>query len=306
MNWFLLAFGAPFLWAIVNIADNYLVAKYSQKEKERSSGGLVLFSSLIGIVMALIIGIFTSNIFNIILVDKLLLLMAGGLSVVWIILYLYAIEIEDISVIVPWFLTIPIFGYILGYIFLGEVLSAKQILGSIVILLGLMLISVDFFNLKKSIKKRTIIYILLASIIVAISGIIFKYVTIEGNFWVSSFWEYLGLGSIGLILYIFVPKYRREFMYMHKMGGRKIFIVNIISELMTIGGNLMTNFALLLAPVSMVYLVGSFQPAIVLFLTIIGTKFFPHIINENISKKVILQKIISIIIMIVGSIFLFV
>ena len=135
MNWFLLAFGAPFLWAIVNIADNYLVAKYSQKEKERSSGGLVLFSSLIGIVMALIIGIFTSNIFNIILVDKLLLLMAGGLSVVWIILYLYAIEIEDISVIVPWFLTIPIFGYILGYIFLGETLTFYQIIGSLIIFL---------------------------------------------------------------------------------------------------------------------------------------------------------------------------
>lgn len=306
MNWFLLAFGAPFLWAIVNIADNYLVSKYSQKEKERSSGGLVLFSSLIGIFIALFIGIFTPNILSVIFYDKILLMSAGGLSIAWIILYLYAIEIEEISVIVPWFLTIPIFGYILGYIFLGETLSLKQIIGSVVILLGLVLISIDFFSLKRSIKKRTVIYILLASIIVAISGIIFKYVTIEGNFWVSSFWEYCGLGLVGLILYVFIPKYRNEFMYMHNRGGKKIFAVNVISELMTVSGNLMTNFALLLAPVSMVYLVGSFQPAIVLFFSIIGTKFFPHIINENISKKVLFQKAIAILVMIAGSILLFI
>ncbi len=308
MTWFFIALGAPFLWAIVNIADQYLVSKYSEKDKERSSGGLVLFSSLIGIFIALGIGIFTPGVFGIILLDKILLIVAGGLSICWIILYLYAIEIEDISVIVPWFLTVPVFGYVLGYIFLGETLTFYQILGSIIVFLGLILISIDFFEDKdrKGVKKQIIIYMLSASLIVAISGIIFKYVTIGGNFWVSSFWEYFGLGVIGLILFTLVPKYRLEFMFMHKKGGRKIFFVNIVSELMTIFGNLLTNFALLLAPVAMVYLVGSFQPAIVLLLIIIGTKFFPHIIKENISHKILIQKIIAIIIMIVGSLLLFI
>src|SRR5689334_2846683 len=132
MNWFFIALGAPILWAIVNIADNYLVAKFSNKEKEHSSGGLVLFSSLIGLFIALAIFIFTSHIFNISIIDKLLLLLNGGLTITWIILYLYALEIEDISVVVPWMLTIPIFGYVLGYIFLGETLTLSQIIGSII------------------------------------------------------------------------------------------------------------------------------------------------------------------------------
>jgi len=46
MSWFFIALGAPFLWAIVNIADQHLVKKYSTGHK--GSGGLVLFSSLIG------------------------------------------------------------------------------------------------------------------------------------------------------------------------------------------------------------------------------------------------------------------
>ncbi len=305
MTWFFIALGAPFLWAIVNIADQFLVSKYSEKEKERSSGGLVLFSSLIGIFIAIFIAIFTTGILDVSNLDIILLLLAGGLSIVWIILYLYAIEIEDISVIVPWFLTVPIFGFILGYIFLGETLSTSQIFGSIVVFFGLILLSIDFFERKITAKKKTIIYMLIASLIIACSGVLFKFVTIEGNFWVSSFWEYSGLGITGLFLYIFIPKYRNEFLYMHRMGGRKILMVNITSELMTISGNLMTNFALLLAPVSMVYLVGSFHPAIVLILTIIGSKFFPHIIKENISKKALLQKFIAIFIMIIGSVFLF-
>ncbi len=44
MTWFIIVVGASFLWVLVNIANQYLVSKFSQKEK--SSGGLVLFSSL--------------------------------------------------------------------------------------------------------------------------------------------------------------------------------------------------------------------------------------------------------------------
>lgn len=305
MHWFFIALIAPFLWAVVNLADNYLVSNFSQKEKERSSGGLVLFSSLIGIFIAFFIFVFISGIFDISTLDKFLLIISGMLSVVWIVLYLYALEIEETSKIVPWFLAVPVFGYILGYFFLGENLTLFQFLGSGIILLGLLLISFDFSGEKKRFKHKPLLYMLCASLIIALSGIIFKYVTIEGNFWVSSFWEYFGLGITGLFIFLISPKHRNEFRYMNKTGGKKIFLVNIASELMTISGNLLTNFALLLAPVAMVYLVGSFQPAIVLLLVIITTKFFPHITKENISRRVLVPKIIAIILMILGSVILF-
>jgi len=305
MTWFFIALAAPFLWAIVNIADKYLVAKYSEKEKERSSGGLVLFSSFIGIFIALLIWIFSSGVSNIPFVDKLLLFITGILTIVWIILYLFTLETEEISTVVPWFLTVPIFGYVLGYIFLGETLSGQQIIGSFVTLLGVFLISSDFSEEDKKFKWKPVIYMLIACFLVSISGIMFKYVTIGNNFWVSCFWEYTGLGISGLFIFLFIPKYRSQFMHMNRTGGKKIFIVNIGSELMTISGNLLTNFALLLAPVTMVYLVGSFQPVMVLFLTIFCTSFFPHIAKENLSKYIIFPKIAAIGVMIIGSIILF-
>ena len=192
------------MWAVVNIADDYLVSKYSQKEKERSSGGLVLFSSLIGLVVAFFIFIFTSGVWAVSFVDKILLFITGGLTIVWIILYLYALEIEDISAIVPWFLVVPIFGYFLGYIFLGETLTKYQIMGTVIVLFGALINSIDFSGEKRKLKKRPVFYMVLACIAIAVSGVIFKFVTIEGSFWVSSFWEYLGLGVFGVIIYIFV------------------------------------------------------------------------------------------------------
>lgn len=306
MNWFFIALVAPFLWAAVNIADNYLVSRFSQKDKERSSGGLVLFSSLIGIVIALFIWFFTQNVWGISGTDKILLLLAGALTIIWIILYLFALEIEDTSLVVPWFLAVPVFGYILGDLFLGESLTRNQFLGSLIIFVGLIIISFDWRKEKRKFKKKPAFYMLFASLAIALSGILFKYVTIEGDFWVSSFWEYLGLGITGIFIYTLIPHYRSSFHSMNRSGGYKIFAVNIISELMSISGNILTNFALLLAPAAMVFLVGSFQPAIVLFLTVIGTKFLPHIIKEDISKEVLIPKISAIILMTLGSFVLFI
>lgn len=306
MNWFLMALVATFLWAIVNIFDNYLVLNFSDKERERSSGGLVLFSSLIGLFIALGIFIFVPSLFNIPVLDKVLLFIAGILTIVWIIFYLFALEIEEVSNIVPWFLTVPVFGYILGYLFLGETLTNLELLGSLIILIGVGAISIDWQQGKRKIKHKPVLYMGIACFLVAVSGVIFKYVTIENNFWVSSFWEYLGLGISGLLIYLFVPKYRNEFHFMNRTGGKKIFLLNITSELFTIGGNLLTNYALLLAPVTLVYLVGSFQPAIVLLLAILGTKFFPKIVEENISKETLKIKFFAMFLMLLGTLLIFI
>lgn len=304
-SWFLYAVIAPFLWALVNIADQYLIAKYSDKEKERSSGGLVIFSSLIGLLIAGIIFIFTDGLFSIPSLDIALLFLAGLLTVVWIVLYLFTLEIEEVSRVVPWFLTIPVFGYILGSIFLGETLSLRQVVGAILVFVGLIVISINWTETRVRIKHKPMLYMLLVSLTVAVSGIIFKYVTVEDSFWISSFWEYVGLGTTGVFIFLCMPKQRREFIHMNKAGGVRIFLVNVISEFTSVSGNLLTNFALVLAPATLVFIVGSFQPAFVLLLTIIGTYMFPKIIKEDMSWQVLYPKIVAVIVMVIGSAILF-
>lgn len=302
--WAIYTIFASALWALVNISDQYLVKKYSTGEK--TTGGLVLFSSLIGVFIAGGIAIFNNDLFHIPFFDKFLLVISGAFSVAWIILYLFAMEIEEVSVVAPWFLTVPVFGYFLGYLFLGETLTLNQQIGSFVTLLGLLLLNINFSNnINRRFKLKSALYMLSACLIIAVQGIVFKYITVEDNFWVSSFWQYLGLGVFGILLYVFVSKYRREFLNMNKLGGKEIFALNTISELTSVAGNLLSNFAMLLAPVTLVYLLGSFQPAFVLVLSILGTLFLPKIIKEDISWKVLLPKIIAIVVMTLGSVILF-
>lgn len=221
MTWFLIALTATLLWAFANIIDEYIVKKYSTGV--RGSGGLVIFTSFMGVLMAILIAIFTRGLFQIPILDKLLLILTGGLTIGWIILYLFTLEIEDVSAVVLWFLTVPVFGYILGYIFLGETLTAHQQIGSLIVLSGMTLIMIDFSGEKKKFKWRPAIYMLIASFMIATSGVIFKYVTVENLYWISSFWEYVGLGGLGIIMYFFIPTYRHQFHLINKSGDAKYF-----------------------------------------------------------------------------------
>lgn len=303
LNWFFIALAAPFLWALVNLADKYLVTNYSGKEK--SSGSLVLFSSLVGAAASFFIGLFTQGIFSIPLLDKLLLIFIGAFGICWIILYLFTLEIEDVSATIPWMLTIPVFGYVLSYFFLGETLTGKQLIGAGIIFFGAIILSVDFNKINILFKKRIALYMILSCLIYAINGVIFKFVASSDSFWVASFWEYLGLGIGGICIFLFVGRYRRDFISNIRTSGKFIFSVNVTSETATIIGNLLTNYALLIAPVALVYMVGSFQSAVVLILTFFSTKFWPKIVSEDFSRKIVIPKIIAIAFMLFGSAILF-
>lgn len=302
MKWIIFSLFATFLWSVVNVVDKYLISKYS--DDKSPAGALVMFSSLIGFIASFFIAIFHPEVFSIDGGVILPLFIVGFLNVAWIIFYLHALQDDDASVVSSWFLVQPVFAYLGGMFFLGEKLLANQIIGGLVILLGALVISIDFRNKKVKLKKKTTILMGLSVLCAASAGLVFKaYVPIE-DFWISSFWEYLGFGLAGLVLFCIVPPYRKGFIKMLKTGGKAILSLNLGSEAVTIVGNLFQSFALLLAPVAMVYLFSSFQPVFVLIFGLLATKIFTGVVKEDISKKVLLQKAVAFIIMILGTYFI--
>lgn len=306
MNWLLYALGAPILWALVNVTDQYLV-KTSDK-KNHPVGSLVIFSSLIGIFVAIFIYVFTHGSISISGKGELILILTGVINAVCIILYLTALSIEDLTTVYPWILTIPFFSYLFGYIFLGENLSSIQIIGGSIICLGGLIISLEQEQLylgKIKFRKLTTLYMLTTAILAALGSILFKFVAEDTSFWASSFWEYTGLAITGVMIFIFIKRFRLGFFSMLKKGGKKIFALNATSELFTVIGNLLFRFATLLAPVALVSLVEPIQSVLVFIFALFGTIFFPKIIKEDISKRVLLHKLTAILIMFLGSFLLF-
>lgn len=303
-DWFLIALVAPLLWSVVNHIDKYMLSKYLG---DRGVGALLIFSALSSVlVLPFIAFFFHSEIFAITKVDLITLIFVGFLSAGAFYLYLEGMQEEEASIVVPLFQMVPVFGYALSYLILGESLSTAQIFASLLVLLGIVILAIEIDTDNKVIlKKRVLVLITLSSFLFALHDTLFKKVAILESFWISVFWQYVSLALCGIALLLFVKKFRSDFFSMFKGIGSKILSLNVASELLYIAGNLANNFATLLAPVALVLVVSSYQPLFVFIGGIFLTVFFPHITMERISRKHILHKFFSILIIIIGSYLLY-
>lgn len=304
MNWFLLALIGPFLWSIGNHIDKILIEKYF---KNKSMGSLMIFSSLIGFFIAPIILIFKPNVLDMNLYFISLILLSSIFYMVFVWSYLMAMEDEEASVVIPFFQLIPVFAYILGYFFLGETLTHIQIFAMLLIIAAASVLSFEIDDDNKfKLRKKTVFFMTISSLTAAIESVLFKYVILEEDFWVSSFWSFVWIGVLGIIMLLTIKTYRSDFLYILKNNSKKIMSLNMLNEVMTIVGNVTTSFATLLAPIALVLLVNAYQPVFVFIIGILLTLFFPKITTEKIKLKHVVQKVVVIGVMMVGTYMLFV
>jgi len=301
MNWLIFALIGPALWALVNHIDKYIISKYFTG---RGVGSLVLFTSASGLIISLFMLIFAPSQLNIGALNSLVIGINGAILVSAFIPYLYALEKEEASWASTLYQLIPVFGYVLGLVFLHEQLTFKQIVASSLVILGAVLISIDFTQ-KIKLKAKPFWLMILSSFMIAVNALIFKMVALDGNFWGTAFWEYIGGGVFGALLFALVPLYRTQFIATIQKAKINVLSINLISELLNIGAKLAANFASLLAPLVLVWVVNGLQPLIVFVYGVILTVFMPRFGKENITKRVVVQKLSSMLVMLVGIYFLF-
>lgn len=297
MNWFIIALLAPLLWAITNFIDKFLISKYF-KGKE---GAMIIYSTLIGIPVFVLIYLFFPHVLKINPITALIIILNSFLLVIYLFPYLKALDKADASIVVPIFQTAPVFSYFLAYFILKETISNIQIIGSLLIILGAIGISLKFEGKKIHLTKDVLFLQLLASFLVALNFVLFKLFALELDFWIVSFWEYVGLAIFGIFLLFFVKNYREDFFKSIKLSGKKIIGLNTLNEILNISATIIFSFATLLAPLALVWVVNGFQPVFIFFIGIFLTIFFPHIIKENLSAKIVIQKIIFILIIALGT-----
>jgi drug/metabolite transporter (DMT)-like permease len=301
MNWFLIALLGPALWALVNHIDKYIISKYFTG---RGVGSLVLFTSLSGLIISLFIIVLDFGQIFIRPMSALYIGINGAILVAAFIPYLYALENEEASWASSLYQLIPVFGYILALVFLGENLTTLQIIASLIVIIGAIFISIDFSE-KIQLKTKPFLLMLLSSFMLALNGLIFKMVALNEPFWGTAFWEYVGGGIFGLLLFSLIPLYRTQFLATVQKSRKAVLSINLVSELLNIGAKLAVNFASLLAPLALVWVVNGFQPLMVFAYGVILTIFLPRFGKENITRKVVIQKLASMIVMFIGIYMLF-
>jgi uncharacterized membrane protein len=287
MSWFFIALWAPFLVACANHNDKLLLSKYL---KGRNIGSIVIFSALFSAVAIPIVLSIQPDVYDVSLVQGSAVVATGMLSVVAVVFYLYALDLDEASFITPLYQTVPVFAYFLGYVILGETITPAQGFGAFVIIVGALALSFEFGRRGIRLKRNVVALMLAASFSSAINGVIFKLIAVEKGFWASLFWGFVGQMAAGLAFLVCVASYRRDFLGLFRQ--RKAAVVGLIalSKILVSVSEAVTLYATLLAPVALVLLVNSFQPLFVLTLGIVLTLFLPRVAKESLDRMKMLQK----------------
>lgn len=199
----------------------------------------------------------------------------------------------------------PVFSIFISWMILGEVLTISQSFSILVILAGAYVLnhkSKKLFDWK--INYKIIFLMSLYCLLIALNIVLFKYNNLETTFTSNVFWTHIGFGISGLIM-ILIPSYRNSFLQMISANKFSIWTINIVSEVLTIAGNLSLLYISLLFPVSLVLsVVEGIQPLFVFMIGTLGTIFLPKYINEDLNKNQLLKKLLGILIMFFGFLFL--
>lgn len=299
MNWFLISLIPPALWAVSNHLDKYLIGRYF---KGGGVGALMVFSSIIGFILMPFIYIFSPGVFDIHATRAVLIALNGFLYILAVLPYFYALDRDEASIVVPLFQMIPVLSYILEYFLLGEILTKQQMLAGLLIVIGAIGISLDLNDSKKiRIKKDVLGFMFLASLLFALNFLFFKYFALETPFWTTTFWEYAGFAVFAALLMLFIKPYRLQFIDVMKQNKIPVIGLNGFNEIVNIIAKISFNFASLLAPVTLIWVVSGTQTLFVFVYGVLITLFIPKLGEESLAKKHLTQKIISIVIIFIGS-----
>lgn len=285
MPWLVFAFSGPVLWAISVHLDKYLVERFF---KESNVAVLLVFTAFVGVLMLPFIWIYEPSVLGPRAGSIAAMMLSGILYMGAMLFYLQALQSEEASVVAPFFQASPLFAYVLAYFVLGEKLSAMQMAGGALIIVGASVVSLRFGQ-GGAFKLRLAMLMLACGFVLALATLIFKIFAIEVAFWTTTFWMFVGEAVFGAGLLI-IASYRRQFMALMRANTAALLSINASNELINLGGGLGNRYALLFAPLSLVQAIGSTTTLFVFLFGIVLSLLLPRLGRENLSGREMAQK----------------
>jgi drug/metabolite transporter (DMT)-like permease len=298
MSWLVFAFSGPILWAASTHIDKYLVERYF---KDSNVAVLLIFTALVGLITLPFIWFLVPGVADVGPAHAALMAFSGLLYMGAMLFYLRALQSEEASVVAPFFQAAPLFGFVLGYVVLGETLSPAELTGGALIVGGTVLVSLRSDLHKSKFNGRLAALMLACALSLAVSSLIFKMFALRAEFWPTTFWMFAGEALFGAAL-LAIGSYRRQFLDLLRQNPGAVLSINATNELINLGGGLGTRFALVLAPLSLVQAIGSTTTLFVFGFGVVLSIFFPALGRENLSRRELLHKGLAAVLVAVGAV----
>jgi len=291
MNWVVLTLIAVLFWSVQSILNKYFRVSYFE-----NSLGYIIFLTPIGLYSLVLL--FFEPFVLLGTTEGVAAILSGIVAFVGYYFYIESLHKEEVSRVVILGGISPLFVLVLSTIFLNEILTTEQYIAFALILTGSIIMSFKRVEQRIELKYGALL-VLLSSLFFSIQGVLFKYVS-KAN--LATIMVYRQFGFIACVLLVFfISKKAKEYTrkVINDLNIKKKVSV-YCSEIIGLTGLFLFYLAVQKGPVSLVSVTGGFQPIFVFILAIIISTFFPKFLKEEINKKTISLKIISIILMVTG------
>jgi uncharacterized membrane protein len=284
----------PFMYMVAQLIDRF---QLHGDTEDSEPGALMALGTVFGIMLAIPTGIYiwaTGHSFG--GVENFFMLALNEIFyVVSIYIYMVLIKTRDMSKVLPWFQTIPAFGIVFAFVVLKEQLPILKILAISLLVIGGLVLSLQ----KKGLDMKMIVFMFISSGLMAVYDVGFANFGREIDFISALFVNIVGK-AFWCSLFLIGKQERKGFI----MGLRTRFRLQAVGEITTIAGDLCSCGFILIMPVALVQGFNCLTPLFVLVGAIICGRLFPKVFEKETRKSSLLQRVIGIVLMVLGGIIL--
>ena len=304
MPWLLVTISSYLILAVVFLVDKYLLVGPIPNPKVYA-----FFVGSLGIFVLILVPFVG---FQIPAVEQVVLSLSAGIVFIWALFWFYkGLQIFEASRVVPAIGgLVPIFTFLLVYIlsFGKEILSLGQGTAFILLILGTILVTLEK---EKLINLQSLKISFLAAFLFSLSFVMRKYVYLAQPFLSGYIWITIG-GFLMALIFLFLPEVRRELLKIKMNFPKRTAVLFLCNQAGGISANILQNWAIALAPLVCVAIINALQGVQYVFLLMFAVLLSLTQplwakragLKEEISRKILVQKIIAITLIGMGLAFL--
>jgi len=300
MLWLIVTISFYLILSIVFLVDKYLLTGPISNPQ--------IYTFYIGISWILVLILIPFVDFYIPEISQIILSILAGAIFIYALFWLNkSLRLFEASRVIPAIGgLVPLFTFGLVYIFSfgKESLSFSEATAFILLVFGSILITLEK---EKFINRKSLQISILAAFLFSLSLVLTKYVYLAQSFWSGFIWIRIGGFLMALCFFYFMPEIKEEIFKRKSTFKKKTIGIFLLNQAAGGGAAILQNWAIALAPLAYVAIINALQGiqyAFLLILTIFLSLKFPQILEEEISKKILIQKIFAILLIGIGLILL--
>lgn len=304
MSWLILVAVAVLFDVFRIFTDNYISDVYYKGREVAAQKMFSAYGKTVVAIVILAVAGFSFAQFEPSVIG--LLIFSGVLLSIAEIPYYIALGIEDSTNLGIFIQLAPILYLILGWLFLGEVITPVQLIAIAIILVAPIMIVMTSRKRSRKVKLHAVFLAFLYVLISVIGNLIFVNVN-ANNFDTHLLVEEIALAILGtgladLVIMLCMPKWRMRYYHVRRKSKNKVLIPLGASLIFGVVKSFTYRAALIAAPAVALASAASdsVEPIVIFFMGIVLTLIWPNFGREKLNRKTVLVHLIATVLVVIG------